>query len=88
MRREAPLLPQAVRPSTLSAPALVGARELVAPERSALARTLRQSGWVVRGGWRSSAARHGCGEAPWMLRLAAPAEAGRDPSGDAVVEGR
>ena len=47
-------------------------RELVVPEHSTLARSLRQRGWVVRAGWRSSLTKTADGTHGWMLRLAAP----------------
>jgi hypothetical protein len=47
-------------------------RELVVPEHSTLARSLRQHGWVVRAGWRSSVTKTADGTHGWMLRLAAP----------------
>jgi hypothetical protein len=47
-------------------------RELVVPEHSTLARSLRQRGWIVRAGWRSSVTKTADGTHGWMLRLAAP----------------
>ena len=47
-------------------------RELVVPEHSTLARSLRQRGWVVRAGWRSSVTKTADGAQGWMVRLAAP----------------
>jgi hypothetical protein len=47
-------------------------RELVVPEHSTLARSLRQHGWVVRAGWRSSVTKTADGRPGWMVRLAAP----------------
>jgi hypothetical protein len=47
-------------------------RELVVPEHSTLARSLRQRGWIVRAGWRSSLTKTADGRPGWMVRLAAP----------------
>jgi hypothetical protein len=69
--------PEAGAPCDAALSTPTSPRELIVPEHSTLARSLRQRGWVVRAGWRSSLTKTADGTQGWMVRLSAPS-AGAD----------